>query len=74
MRLVVLPLAVLLCSACLARGFEDQMLEDDDFAEFEQFDADDEPAVKTGELFYNTSILKDYCSSSSTITSTIDGL
>ncbi|XP_049876107.1 PAT complex subunit CCDC47 [Pectinophora gossypiella] len=43
MRLLLLSL-VLLASTCLVRGFEDQM-EDDDFAEFEQFDADDEPAI-----------------------------
>lgn len=41
MRRLYLSLALLLCAG-LARGYEDQMLEDDDFAEFEQFDADDD--------------------------------
>ncbi|XP_072944727.1 PAT complex subunit CCDC47 [Epargyreus clarus] len=41
-----IALALLLCSVCLTRGFEDTTLEDDDFAEFEQFDTDeDEGAV-----------------------------
>ncbi|KAJ2945491.1 hypothetical protein O0L34_g302 [Tuta absoluta] len=46
-----LLLGMVLASACLVHGFEDQVLEDDDFAEFEQFDVDDEPAIikKTAE-------------------------
>ncbi|CAG9564957.1 unnamed protein product [Danaus chrysippus] len=41
MRLVVL-LALLLCSVTISHGFEDTNLEDDDFAEFEQFESNDD--------------------------------
>ncbi|KPJ02352.1 PREDICTED: coiled-coil domain-containing protein 47 [Papilio xuthus] len=44
MRLVLLPIALLLCSVYVS-AFEDTTLEDDDFAEFEQFDADDDATV-----------------------------
>lgn len=44
MRLVLLPIVLLACSV-VVRGFEDTTLEDDDFAEFEQFDVDDDATV-----------------------------
>ncbi|KPJ15590.1 Coiled-coil domain-containing protein 47 [Papilio machaon] len=44
MRLVLLSIALLLCSVYV-KAFEDPTLEDDDFAEFEQFDADDDATV-----------------------------
>ncbi|XP_026321431.1 coiled-coil domain-containing protein 47 [Hyposmocoma kahamanoa] len=54
MRLLFLSLALLACAG-LVRGYEDQMLEDDDFAEFEQFDADDEqPAAGFKNDFLDT--------------------
>lgn len=39
---MVFSIVLLLCSTFVVQGFEDQNLEDDDFAEFEQFDAEDE--------------------------------
>ncbi|KOB69275.1 Coiled-coil domain-containing protein 47, partial [Operophtera brumata] len=45
MRILILPIVLLLCSAALIQALEDNTLEDDDFAEFEQFDADDEAAA-----------------------------
>lgn len=48
MRVLLLPIVLLLCGAALIQAYEDNTLEDDDFAEFEQFDADDEvPAAGT---------------------------
>ncbi|XP_041982241.1 PAT complex subunit CCDC47 [Aricia agestis] len=41
MRVLFFSLALLLCSAYVCRAYEDGNLEDDDFAEFEQFEADD---------------------------------
>ncbi|XP_028161456.1 PAT complex subunit CCDC47 [Ostrinia nubilalis] len=43
MRVVVFSVALLLCSALVVQAFQENNLEDDDFAEFEQFEADDEP-------------------------------
>ncbi|KAJ0174772.1 hypothetical protein K1T71_009880 [Dendrolimus kikuchii] len=45
MRLVLFSIVLLLGSAVVVQGFEDQNLEDDDFAEFEQFDAEDDAPV-----------------------------
>ncbi|CAH0589191.1 unnamed protein product [Chrysodeixis includens] len=45
MRWVLLSIVVLLCSTFVAQAFEDQALEDDDFAEFEQFDAEEDEVV-----------------------------
>ncbi|XP_050665775.1 PAT complex subunit CCDC47 isoform X2 [Leptidea sinapis] len=45
MRLALLPVVLLICGICLTQGYEDTTLEDDDFAEFEQFDADDDAIV-----------------------------
>ncbi|KAJ8714921.1 hypothetical protein PYW08_004902 [Mythimna loreyi] len=42
MRWVLLSILVLLCSTFVTQAFEDQALEDDDFAEFEQFEAEDD--------------------------------
>ncbi|XP_059057685.1 PAT complex subunit CCDC47 [Achroia grisella] len=42
MRLVLLPVALLLCGAYTIKAYEDSTLEDDDFAEFEQFDPDED--------------------------------
>ncbi|XP_075980405.1 PAT complex subunit CCDC47 [Anticarsia gemmatalis] len=46
MRVLLLSVVVLLCGSMVAHAYEDSTLEDDDFAEFEQFevDDDDEPA------------------------------
>ncbi|CAG5033408.1 unnamed protein product [Parnassius apollo] len=44
MRLV-LPIVLILCSAHFTHAYEDTTLEDDDFAEFEQFDVDDDTPV-----------------------------
>lgn len=44
MRLV-LSIALVLCSVIAVLGYEDSTLEDDDFAEFEQFDAEDDTPV-----------------------------
>lgn len=41
MRLLIIPVALLICGVALTQAYEDNVLEDDDFAEFEQFDADD---------------------------------
>lgn len=46
---VLLPVTVLLCSAFLTQAYEDIVLEDDDFAEFEQFDADEDGPDVMGE-------------------------
>ncbi|KAF9424599.1 hypothetical protein HW555_000410 [Spodoptera exigua] len=45
MRWVLLSIFVLLCSTFVAHAFEDQALEDDDFAEFEQFEAEDDELI-----------------------------
>ncbi|XP_068617688.1 PAT complex subunit CCDC47 [Battus philenor] len=45
MQLLLLSVALLLSSAYVTRGYEDTTLEDDDFAEFEQFDSDDDVTV-----------------------------
>lgn len=45
MRLALYSIALLVCSVCVSHAFEDTTLEDDDFAEFEQFDADDDGVV-----------------------------
>lgn len=42
MRWVPLSIALLLCSALVVQAYEDNTLEDDDFAEFEQFESDDD--------------------------------
>ncbi|PZC73511.1 hypothetical protein B5X24_HaOG209443 [Helicoverpa armigera] len=42
MRWVLLSIVVLLCSSYVVQAFEDQALEDDDFAEFEQFESEDD--------------------------------
>ncbi|CAB3246912.1 unnamed protein product [Arctia plantaginis] len=42
MRVVLLSVVLLLCGTLVAQAYEDQNLEDDDFAEFEQFEVDDE--------------------------------
>ncbi|KAL4710866.1 hypothetical protein ACJJTC_002496 [Scirpophaga incertulas] len=42
MRVVWISLFFVSCSIFVVRAFEDNTLEDDDFAEFEQFDADDD--------------------------------
>ncbi|XP_047535635.1 PAT complex subunit CCDC47 isoform X2 [Vanessa atalanta] len=42
MRIVILSIALLLCSVCVSQAYEDTSLEDDDFAEFEQFEADED--------------------------------
>ncbi|XP_023937570.2 PAT complex subunit CCDC47 [Bicyclus anynana] len=44
MRIIILSLTLLLCGVYVTRAYEDQTLEDDDFAEFEQFEADEETA------------------------------
>ncbi|OWR49286.1 hypothetical protein KGM_204702 [Danaus plexippus plexippus] len=49
MRLVVL-LALLLCSVTISHGFEDTNLEDDDFAEFEQFESNDENEAEVSSI------------------------
>ncbi|KAG6465704.1 coiled-coil domain-containing protein 47 isoform X2 [Manduca sexta] len=45
MRLLLISLALLVCSTHVVRAFEDTTLEDDDFAEFEQFDAEDDVPI-----------------------------
>lgn len=50
-RTVLLPVTVLLCSAFVTNAYEDVVLEDDDFAEFEQFDAEDDSPDAMSELF-----------------------
>lgn len=45
MRMVLLSVVLLLGTTLVAHAYEDQALEDDDFAEFEQFEADDEDPV-----------------------------
>lgn len=44
MRLALFSIVLLVCSVYVAQAYEDTTLEDDDFAEFEQFDADDDVA------------------------------
>ncbi|CAH0720438.1 unnamed protein product, partial [Brenthis ino] len=41
MRILIFSIAFLLCSVYVTQAFEDTTLEDDDFAEFEQFEAED---------------------------------
>lgn len=50
MRWVPLSIALLLCSALVVQAYEDNTLEDDDFAEFEQFESDDDEPMN-GETF-----------------------
>lgn len=51
LKSVWLCIALLSCSLLVVRGYEDiQTLEDDDFAEFEQFEAEDETPV-TSKIF-----------------------
>ncbi|KAM3965639.1 PAT complex subunit CCDC47 [Aphomia sociella] len=45
MRLVLYSIALLLCGVITAKAYEDTTLEDDDFAEFEQFDSEDDGVV-----------------------------
>ncbi|KAL0821578.1 hypothetical protein ABMA28_005030 [Loxostege sticticalis] len=45
MRVVAFSIALLLCSALVAQAYEDNTLEDDDFAEFEQFEAEEDEPV-----------------------------
>ncbi|KAL0871004.1 hypothetical protein ABMA27_004820 [Loxostege sticticalis] len=45
MRVVGFSIALLLCSALVAQAYEDNTLEDDDFAEFEQFEAEEDEPV-----------------------------
>ncbi|XP_053610554.1 PAT complex subunit CCDC47 isoform X2 [Plodia interpunctella] len=45
MRFTLFSIALLLCGALVTQAYEDSNLEDDDFAEFEQFEADDEATV-----------------------------
>lgn len=42
MRIIIFSIAFLLCSVYMTQAFEDTTLEDDDFAEFEQFEADED--------------------------------
>ncbi|CAH2233451.1 jg7890, partial [Pararge aegeria aegeria] len=42
MRIIILSLTLLFCSVHITHAYEDQTPEDDDFAEFEQFEVDDE--------------------------------
>jgi hypothetical protein len=42
MRVVPISIVLFLCGAIFVQAYEDNTLEDDDFAEFEQFDVDDE--------------------------------
>lgn len=42
MRMLIFSIALLLCSVYVTQAFEDTTLEDDDFAEFEQFEADED--------------------------------
>lgn len=42
MRIILFSITLLLCSVYVSRAYEDTNLEDDDFAEFEQFEADDD--------------------------------
>lgn len=44
MRILIFTIAFLLCSVYVTQAFEDTTLEDDDFAEFEQFEAEDDGA------------------------------
>lgn len=55
---VLLPVTVLLCSAFLTQAYEDIVLEDDDFAEFEQFDADEDGPDVMGEPLLLVSVIK----------------
>nr|XP_034834701.1 coiled-coil domain-containing protein 47 isoform X1 [Maniola hyperantus] len=50
MRIIILSLTLLLCSVYITHAYEDQTLEDDDFAEFEQFEVDDEEAQDDGDF------------------------
>ncbi|XP_038222531.1 coiled-coil domain-containing protein 47 [Zerene cesonia] len=45
MRLALFSIVLLVGGLCLTQAYEDTTLEDDDFAEFEQFDADDDTPV-----------------------------
>lgn len=45
MQLVLFTIALFLCSVLSVRGYEDSTLGDDDFAEFEQFDSEDDTPV-----------------------------
>ncbi|CAH2043340.1 unnamed protein product, partial [Iphiclides podalirius] len=45
MRQLLFPIVLLICSTYVAKAYEDTTLEDDDFAEFEQFDSDDDATV-----------------------------
>lgn len=49
MRIILFSITLLLCSVYVSRAYEDTNLEDDDFAEFEQFEADDD-APGDGEI------------------------
>ncbi|CAH4030154.1 PAT complex subunit CCDC47 [Pieris brassicae] len=51
MRLALFSIVLLVCSVYVTQGFEDATLEDDDFAEFEQFDADDDDVVITDQEY-----------------------
>lgn len=45
MRVALLSVVLLLCGTVAVQAYEDQTLEDDDFAEFEQFEVDDDEPV-----------------------------
>lgn len=59
-KVLWLALAFLSCCLIVTHGYEDiTTLEDDDFAEFEQFDGDDDQAEVAGEiLLFSYSMLK----------------
>lgn len=53
MRMIIFSIAFLLCSVYMTRAFEDTTLEDDDFAEFEQFEADEDEQTSDGGITFN---------------------
>lgn len=57
MRVVLLSVVLLLCGTLVAQAYEDQNLEDDDFAEFEQFEVDDEDESDNGKYLLNNQFI-----------------
>lgn len=47
MRVLLVSIALLLCLLHNVRAFEENTMEDDDFAEFEQFDTDDDTPLNS---------------------------
>lgn len=48
MHIALFSIVFLVCNVYVGQAYEDATLEDDDFAEFEQFDADDDDVAITG--------------------------